>query len=66
MSVPRRRLLGLARRTLRAAAFNGEIPDLFGFDPLPAAILAASVAIVITYVATTEALVFYRRLAKRT
>ena len=43
-----------------------SIPDLFGFDPLPAAILAASVAIVITYVATTEALVFYRRLAKRT
>ncbi|MGC1710103.1 MAG: hypothetical protein WA717_00680 [Methyloceanibacter sp.] len=49
-----------------ALPFAGEIPDLFGFDPLPAAILAASVAIVITYVATTEALVFYRRLAKRT
>ena len=50
-----------------ALQFTGELADLFGFDPLPAPILAASVAIVIAYVTTTEALklVFYRRLAKR-
>ena len=49
-----------------ALPFTGELADLFGFDPLPAPILAASVAIVIAYVTTTEALklVFYRRLAK--
>jgi P-type Mg2+ transporter len=50
-----------------AFPFTGELADVFGFDPLPAPILAASVAIVIAYVATTEALklVFYRHLAKR-
>ena len=50
-----------------ALPFTGELAVLFGFDPLPAPILAASVAIVIAYVATTEVLklVFYRRLAKR-
>ena len=49
-----------------ALPFTGELADLFGFDPLPAPILAASVAIVIAYVTTTEALklVFYQRLAK--
>jgi Mg2+-importing ATPase len=49
-----------------ALPYAGRLAGLFDFVPLPAPILAASIAIVVAYVATTEALkrVFYRRLAK--
>jgi Mg2+-importing ATPase len=50
-----------------ALPYAGRLAGLFDFVPLPATIVAASIAVVAAYIATTEALklVFYRRLAKR-
>ena len=51
-----------------ALPYAGPLAGVFDFAPLPISIMAACIAIVAAYVATTEALKirFYRRLGRRT